>query len=60
MEKCVYVGDSEVDVLTAKNAGIPCVSVLWGFRDREDMEKAGGQIFCEKTEDLETCIQALQ
>lgn len=59
-EKCIYVGDSEVDVLTAKNAGVPCVSVLWGFRDREDMEKAGGQIFCEKTEDLETCIQALQ
>ena len=59
-EKCIYVGDSEVDGLTAKNAGVPCVSVLWGFRDREDMEKAGGQIFCEKTEDLETCIQALQ
>ena len=59
-EKCIYVGDSEVDVLTAKNAGVPCVSVLWGFRDREDMEKAGGQIFCEKAEDLETCIQALQ
>ena len=31
---CVYVGDSEVDVLTAKNAGVPCVSVLWGFRVR--------------------------
>ena len=59
-EKCIYVGDSEVDVLTAKNAGVPCVSVLWGFRDREDMEKAGGQIFCEKAEDLVTCIQALQ
>ena len=59
-EKCVYVGDSEVDVLTAKNAGIPCVSVLWGFRDKEDMEKAGGHIFCEKAENLVTCIQALQ
>ena len=47
VEKCVYVGDSEVDVLTAKNAGIPCVSVLWGFRDREDMEAAGGVYFCE-------------
>ena len=59
-EKCVYVGDSEVDVLTAKNAGVPCVSVLWGFRDKEDMEKAGGRTFCEKAEDLVTCIQALQ
>ena len=47
VETCVYVGDSEVDVLTAKNAGVPCVSVLWGFRDREDMEAAGGAYFCE-------------
>lgn len=31
---CVYVGDSDVDIETAKNAGIPCISVLWGFRDR--------------------------
>ena len=59
-ERCVYVGDSEVDVLTAKNAGVPCVSVLWGFRDREDMEKAGGSIFCEHTEELLQCIEAVR
>ena len=47
VETCVYVGDSEVDVLTAKNAGVPCVSVLWGFRDREDMETVGASYFCE-------------
>ena len=52
LEKCVYVGDSEVDVLTARNANIPCLSVLWGFRDRADMEAVGGTCFCEKTEDL--------
>ena len=46
---CVYVGDSEVDALTAKNAGVPCLSVLWGFRDREEI---GNTHFCEKTEDL--------
>ena len=56
-DRCVYVGDSEVDVLTAANAKVPCVSVLWGFRDREDMEAAGGSIFCEKTEDLASCIE---
>ena len=33
VDRCMYVGDSEVDVLTAKNAGVPCLSVLWGFRD---------------------------
>ena len=57
VEACVYVGDSEVDVLTARNAGVPCVSVLWGFRDREDMEAVGGDIFCEKTEDLAKVIE---
>jgi len=56
-ERCIYVGDSEVDVLTAKNADIPCVCVLWGFRDREDMETVGGSIFCERTEDLVRIIE---
>ncbi len=45
-EKCLYVGDSEVDVTTAKNAGAICLSVLWGFRDREVLEKAGATHFC--------------
>ncbi|MBQ7001304.1 MAG: HAD family hydrolase [Oscillospiraceae bacterium] len=53
--RCVYVGDSEVDVLTAKNAGVPCVSVLWGFRDREDMPEA--DIFCDRVEELHRCIR---
>ena len=47
VDRCVYVGDSEVDVLTAKNAAMPCLSVLWGFRDREDMAEAGAAHFCE-------------
>ena len=51
-DTCVYVGDSEVDVRTAKNAGVPCLSVLWGFRNREEIEAAGGEHFCEKTIDL--------
>ena len=59
VEKCIYVGDSEVDVLTAKNAGVPCVSVLWGFRDREDMEAAGGSIYCEKPKDLPECMKEI-
>ena len=57
VERCVYVGDSEVDVLTAKNAGVPCVCVLWGFRDREDMEAVGGRVYCEKTEALVKIIE---
>ena len=52
VEKCVYVGDSEVDVRTAANVGVPCLSVLWGFRDREEIEEAGGMHFCENVADL--------
>lgn len=47
VERCIYVGDSEVDILTAKNVGVPCLAVLWGFRSREELEKAGGIYFCE-------------
>ena len=49
---CVYVGDSEVDILTAKNAGVPCLSVLWGFRDKDTLEAAGGTVFCRTPEEL--------
>ena len=59
VERCIYVGDSEVDVLTSQSAGVPCLSVLWGFRDREEMEAAGGRFFCEKTEDLAECIRKM-
>lgn len=37
--QCVYVGDSEVDIQTAKNAGMDCISVTWGFRDAEQLAK---------------------
>ena len=42
---CVYVGDSEVDIETAKNASLPCISVTWGFRDEEYLKEVGGNIF---------------
>lgn len=35
VSRAIYVGDSDVDVQTAKNAGLPCVGVTWGFRDKE-------------------------
>jgi len=59
VDRCIYVGDSEVDVLTARNAGMPCLSVLWGFRSREDLEQAGATHFCEKPEDLAEAIEAM-
>jgi phosphoglycolate phosphatase len=42
-EQCVYVGDSEVDIETAGNAGIPCISVAWGFKGRTFLEEHNAQ-----------------
>ena len=44
-ENAIYVGDSDVDIATARNSGLPCLSVLWGFRDREFLEQHGGDWF---------------
>ena len=59
MDRCIYVGDSDVDVITARNAGVPCLSVLWGFRDREQLEAVGATHFCDKTEDLVAALKQL-
>ncbi len=40
-EKAVYVGDTEVDIETAKNAGIDCIAISWGFRDKAWLKKSG-------------------
>ena len=58
-DRCIYVGDSEVDVLTAKNAEVPCLCVLWGFRDKEDMLAVGAENFCEDTRQLVEKIEEL-
>ena len=56
VDRCIYVGDSEVDVLTAKNASVPCLSVLWGFRDREEIEAVGGNTFCTEVSQVPVAI----
>ena len=47
-ETAVYIGDSDVDIMTAKNCDMPCVSVLWGFRDKEFLMEHGATFFVEK------------
>lgn len=47
-----FIGDSEVDVVTARNAGLPCLSVLWGFREREELLAVGGDTFFETPAEL--------
>lgn len=58
-DTCVYVGDSEVDILTSRNTGVPCLSVLWGFRDADQLKKAGGTHFCENPSDLVKLLEEL-
>lgn len=48
----VYVGDSDVDLETARNAGLPCISVLWGFRDLEFLVRHGATTFAERPSDI--------
>ncbi|HCN54356.1 MAG: HAD-IIIA family hydrolase [Prevotella sp.] len=48
----VYIGDSDVDIDTAKNCGMPCISVLWGFRDRQFLLDHGATCLIEKPQDL--------
>ncbi len=51
-EECVYIGDSDVDIETAKNAGMACISVTWGFRDREFLASHGAVMFADTPEQL--------
>ena len=55
-ENAVYVGDSEVDCQTAQNAGIPCVGVTWGFRDRDVLKKNGADYIIDTPLDIFNCI----
>lgn len=58
-EECLYVGDSEVDILTAKNAGLRCLSVSWGFRSREQLTEAGAEVILDTPEALSAYILTL-
>jgi len=51
-ETAVYVGDSDVDLQTARNSGIPCISVLWGFRDRAFLLEHGATTLIEHPQEL--------
>ncbi len=51
-EGAVYVGDSDVDIRTAENAGLPCISVLWGFRDKDFLIKHGAKTLISAPSEL--------
>lgn len=51
-ENAVYVGDSDVDIATARNSRLPCISVLWGFRDRAFLSAHGASVLAESPADI--------
>lgn len=57
INSAIFVGDSDVDIKTSQNADIPCISVLWGYRDKEFLIKNGGKIYAEKPNDIIEIIE---
>lgn len=51
-EGAVYIGDSDVDIDTARNSGMPCISVLWGFRDKEFLLEHGATTLVSTPEEI--------
>ncbi len=49
---CLFIGDTNIDIHTGKNAGIDTVGVLWGFRDRAELEEAGADYIISKPREL--------
>lgn len=54
--KCIYIGDSEVDIQTAANSGMDSISVCWGYKTREFLEQSGAMRICSKPLDLRSYI----
>lgn len=55
-EDAMYIGDSEVDILTARNAGLKCVIVDWGFRSRDELKKAGAARILSAVDELTAAL----
>lgn len=51
-QSTVYIGDSDTDLLTAANTGVPCIAACWGFRGREFLLEHGATILAERVEDV--------
>ncbi|MBQ2991761.1 MAG: HAD family hydrolase [Clostridia bacterium] len=58
-QETVYVGDSDVDVITARNAGIPCIAVTWGFRDEACLRGAGAEHIAHTPQELMRIAETL-
>ena len=57
IENTVYIGDSEVDVITSKNAKLPCIAVTWGFRDKKVLESLNPEYIVDSPSDVLRIIE---
>lgn len=57
-ERCCYIGDSEVDIETAKNTGIDCISVTWGFREADFLRKQGASMIADNADEVLALLNA--
>ena len=57
-DEAVCVGDSEVDLQTAGNAGLPCIAVLWGFRDKDFLSENGATFFADTPNDILSILKS--
>lgn len=55
----IYVGDSETDIKTAQNAGMNIICVTWGYRKKEDLDKAGGKNYAYKPSDILDIVKTI-
>ena len=55
-DETVYIGDSDVDLLTAENAGVDCILVTWGYRSRDFLIEAGGRMIVDRPDELELLL----
>lgn len=58
-EEAVYIGDSDVDIMTARNSKLKCISVSWGFRTREYLEEQGAELIIDSVDELVDVIRKI-
>lgn len=59
-DNAVYVGDSDIDVLTARNSGLPIIAVSWGFRPRDLLQSLGADEIIDRPDELTAAIARLK
>lgn len=59
LSECIYIGDSEVDLETAQNSGLPCIAVSWGFRDKDWLIKCGAKHIIDHPCEIFDCLRRI-